>query len=135
MSRTVRFSVSIPNNLLREFDRLASKLALDRSKAIRMAMRNMLAEYKWIERMAERVAGVLVLQYAFEEFRGKAPVLKLQHQYHDIIISTMHIHLDEENCMEALALRGDTRRVKEFIDKVHSLKGLKQMRLTLIELE
>jgi len=131
----VRFSVSIPERLLKEFDRLTARLSLDRSKAVRMAMRNMLAEYKWTERMAEQVAGVLVLQYAFEEFRGKSPILRLQHQYHDIIVSTMHIHLDEENCLEVLALRGKPERAKEFIEKVYSLEGLKQMRLTLIELK
>ncbi|MEM3040045.1 MAG: hypothetical protein QXO54_04495, partial [Candidatus Methanomethylicaceae archaeon] len=58
----------------------------------------------------------------------------LQHEFREIINSTLHVHIDEKNCLEILALRGKVEKVKELINKISACKGVKQIRHTMVEL-
>ncbi|MCC6013854.1 MAG: nickel-responsive transcriptional regulator NikR [Candidatus Verstraetearchaeota archaeon] len=125
-----RFSVSVDNELLKEFDELVKNLSLDRSKAIQQAMRIYLLENIWEKELGE-CGGAITIIYRHDERNN---LIDLQHNYRDIINSTLHIHLDEENCLEIIAVKGDIKKVKELINKIKTCKGVKQIRHAIVEI-
>ncbi len=125
--RVVRFGVSIPTNLLREFDETISQMGIKRSKAIRLAMRNFLADRKWQYGEGDVVGTINVIYN--HEARGLDEYLtEIQHDYLDIVLSNTHIHLDKEHCMLIIIVKGNVKRVKELIDRISSKKGVRQVR-------
>ncbi|MBC7113829.1 MAG: nickel-responsive transcriptional regulator NikR [Candidatus Methanomethyliales bacterium] len=128
-----RFSVSVPPELLEDFDAIIKKLGQDRSKAIQQSMRLFISEYTWREETSE-CAGALVLVYDHEVHEAEESLTDLQHEFREIINSTLHVHIDERNCLEILALRGKVERVKELINRISVCRGVKQIRHTVIEL-
>jgi len=91
-------------------------------------MRLYISNYKW-EETKEKVIGVIVLIYD-HEVRGAADMLtELEHKYGELIISTMHVHLDERNCLELMALKGLAKEIKALADKLMSIRGVKQLKL------
>jgi CopG family nickel-responsive transcriptional regulator len=131
MSQLVRFGVSINEGLLEAFDKLiVQKGYHNRSEAIRDLIRNQLVEMQW-EKEDEEVAGTVTLIYD-HHVRGLSDLLlELQHDYHDLILSTMHMHLDHHNCLEVLAVKGTSREVHEVAERIISVKGVKHGRLTI----
>jgi CopG family nickel-responsive transcriptional regulator len=130
MSRVVRFGVSIPPKLLKKFDSLIKERKYtNRSEAIRDLIREFAVGEEW--RKGKEVVGSLTLVYN-HDVRGIAEKLThLQHSFHGNIISSMHIHLDEQNCMEILVLRGDAEKIKKVADSLISSKGVKHGKLTM----
>lgn len=131
MSQLVRFGVSISEGLLEAFDKLiAQKGYHNRSEAIRDLIRNQLVEMRW-EKEDEEVAGTVTLIYDHHVRGLNDLLLELQHDYHDLILSTMHMHLDHHNCLEVLAVRGTAREVHEVAERLISVKGVKHGKLTI----
>ncbi|MCD6348291.1 MAG: nickel-responsive transcriptional regulator NikR [Candidatus Korarchaeota archaeon] len=125
--KVVRFGVSVPADLLREFDEVISQMGMKRSKAIRLAMRNFLTDINW-EWQGKDVVGTINILYD-HDVRGLDEYLtETQHRFLDVIIFNTHIHLDEENCLLIIVVRGSPQRIKELIDKTSSRKGVKQVR-------
>ena len=127
----VRFGVSINEGLLEAFDKLiVQKGYQNRSEAIRDLIRNQLVEMQW-EKDDEEVAGTVTLIYD-HHVRGLSDLLlELQHDYHDLILSTMHMHLDHHNCLEVLAVKGTSREAHEVAERIISVKGVKHGKLTI----
>ncbi|RJX29245.1 MAG: nickel-responsive transcriptional regulator NikR [Dethiobacter sp.] len=131
MSDLIRFGVSINESLLESFDRLiVQKGYHNRSEAIRDLIRNQLVEMEW-GKEDEEVAGTVTLIYD-HHVRGLSDLLlELQHNYHHLILSTMHMHLDHHNCLEVLAVKGMAREVRQIAERLISVKGVKHGRLTI----
>ena len=131
MSQLVRFGVSISEGLLDAFDKLIAKKGCHhRSEAIRDLIRNQLVEMRW-EKEDEEVAGTVTLIYD-HHVRGLSDLLlELQHDCHDLILSTMHMHLDHHNCLEVLAVKGMAGEVHELAERIISVKGVKHGKLTI----
>ncbi|MDH5806949.1 MAG: CopG family ribbon-helix-helix protein [Candidatus Methanomethylicaceae archaeon] len=125
-----RFSVSVPIELFNEFDELIKKINQDRSKAIQQAMRLYISEYTWKEGVLEG-GGAIVLVYDHE---GSEELTDLQHDFRDIINSSLHMHLDENNCLEILAIRGNIEKIKELINKIKTCNKVKQIKYAILEL-
>ncbi len=121
----VRFGVSMEKKLLEDFDRLISRKGYtNRSEAMRDLIRNHLVEEEW-QTQEEEMIGVITLVYDHHT-RGLSDVLTdLQHHFHDLVISTMHIHMDEDNCLEILAVKGMGNKIKAITDKLISIRGVK----------
>lgn len=128
-----RFSISAPPELLDEFDGLIKKLGQDRSKAIQQSMRLFLSEHTWKEGASD-CAGALVLVYDHEVHEAEESITDLQHDFREVINSTLHVHIDDRNCLEILALKGKVDRVKELINRISTCRGVKQIRHTVLEL-
>jgi len=125
--RVVRFGVSVPADLLREFDDVVSQMGMKRSKAIRLAMRNFIADRNW--RYEEgALVGTVNLIYDHEVRELDEQLTEIQHRFLDIIISNTHIHLDERNCLLIIIVKGGAKRIRELIDRLASRKGVKQVR-------
>ncbi len=125
-----RFSVSVDYELFKEFDEFIKKLSLDRSKAIQQAMRIYLSENIW-EKDLRECGGALIIVYKHDV---REDIIDLQHYYRDVINSTLHIHLDEENCLEIIAVKGDIKKIKELSDKIKTCRGIKQIRHAIVEI-
>lgn len=135
MSRVTRFGVSVPRELLREFDDVIRQMGFrDRSKAIQVAMRNLISDYKWMQEVSGESVGAVVLLFDHTVRGLEDELTHVQHHFTDVISSTMHIHLDEENCLEIVALRGDSRRIKELMRELAKIRGIKQLKVTVVSL-
>ncbi len=131
MPELVRFGVSISAGLLESFDKIIEKKGYhSRSEAIRDLIRNQLVKMEW-ESEDEEVAGTITLVYD-HHVRGLSNLLlEVQHDYHDLILSTMHLHLDHHNCLEVLAIQGINKKIREIAERLISIKGVKHGQLTI----
>lgn len=131
MSGIVRFGVAMDNTLLDKFDQLILKKGYkNRSEAIRDLVRNNLVEEEWKIGNKETV-GTVTIVYS-HQVRELADILtELQHHYHTEIISCMHVHLDEHNCLEVLAVKGKSARIKRIADILIATKGVKHGKLVM----
>jgi len=127
----VRFGVSMEKSLLKSFDELISRKGYtNRSEAVRDLIRDRLVEEEWRGGEKEMI-GTITLVYNHHT-RGLSDTLTdLQHHFHELIISTMHLHLDEENCLEVLAVKGRADKIKAVADKLISVRGVKHGKLTM----
>lgn len=124
ISPLVRFGVSLEKGLLDKFDRLIRRRGLaNRSEALRDLIRKALIEKEWTE--GADVAGAVTLVYDHHRGDLLARLTDIQHDYHHLIISTQHIHLDHDHCLEIIAVRGKARLVARLADSLRSIKGVK----------
>lgn len=127
----IRFGVSADARLLEKFDEMiAEKCYANRSEAIRDLIRDQLVEFAWSKSQKE-VVGTLTLVYNHESRELSDKLIRLQHQHHAAIISTLHVHLDEHNCLEVLVMRGESKVIKNLADKLIGTKGVKHGKLTM----
>ena len=125
MENCIRFGVSLPENLLGRFDEdIGRKGYANRSEAIRDLIRGSLVDSEWAISTGETAAAV-VLVYDHHKRGVTEHLTAAQHDHHDSIISTMHAHLDHDNCIEVVLLRGPAKKVKEISQKLSSAKHVK----------
>ena len=125
MGKLTRFGVSLDEELLEPFDALcAVKGYSNRSEAIRDLIRKALLAEEWHQADGQG-AGTLTLVYDHHKNDLARRLTQMQHDEHDIIIATLHVHLDHHNCLEVLILKGEAARVRALADKLISCKGVK----------
>jgi len=125
-----RFSVSLPPKLLEQFDRMvAEKGYRNRSLAIADLMRAGLVEHHH-QLGTEEIAGTITLVYDHHKQHVQAALTDIQHDHHDVIVSTLHVHLDHDNCLEVLVVRGQAQQVKKIADELLTARGVKHGKLT-----
>jgi len=128
--QVVRFGVSLDPDLLGQFDVLIrSEGYTNRSEAIRDLIRERLIRQEWQKDDAQ-VAGTVSLVYDHHELDLPRRLTEVQHDHHDLIISTVHVHLDHHNCLEVLVLKGEAARVRVLGEKLVSTRGIKHGKLT-----
>ncbi|HOL18187.1 MAG TPA: nickel-responsive transcriptional regulator NikR [Bacillota bacterium] len=131
MSELVRFGISMDRELLERFDReIVSGNYANRSEAIRDLIRNQLVESEWSGEDAE-VAGTITLVYDHHVRGLNDLLLDVQHQYHNLILSVMHVHLTHNNCLEVMVIRGPARTAREVAGRLLGVKGVKHGKLTI----
>jgi CopG family nickel-responsive transcriptional regulator len=129
MSKLVRFGISLDSQLLKEFDTLIKeKEYVNRSEAIRDLIRDLLIHKEWQDEERE-IIGTITLIYDHHIRDLSAKLTNDQHQHHHQIISTMHVHLDHDNCLEVLAVRGKANEVRKIADHLIGMKGVKHGKL------
>lgn len=132
MSDIIRFGVSIDEDLLKNFDRLiAERGYAARSEALRDLIREALIQQK-IELESETNAlGSLTLVYDHHARNLSQEMAELQHDFHQLILSVMHLHVSHDDCMEIIALRGAVSEIVKLANGLLSLKGIKNGKLFL----
>jgi CopG family transcriptional regulator, nickel-responsive regulator len=125
-----RFSVSLPPSLLRQLDEMSAEKGYDnRSQAIADMIRNHLVEHR--QKFGnEEICGTVTLVYDHHKQHLQATLTDIQHDYHDVILSTVHVHLDHHNCLEVLLVRGKAALIRKIADELISAKGVKHGKLT-----
>jgi CopG family nickel-responsive transcriptional regulator len=125
MSKLVRFGVSLGRDLLDRFDALVAQRGYaSRSEAFRDLIRSSLVEEEW--RAGGEVAGAVTIVYDHQKKDLVKRVTDIQHEAHGLIISTQHIHLDHDHCLEIIAVRGSALEVRRLADALRAVKGVLQ---------
>ena len=124
MSDIIRFGVSLEKELLEKFDKLSrEKQYPNRSEAIRDLIREELVKREWVE--GKEVAGAITLVFDHHKRELMNTLTDIQHDFYQLIISSQHVHLDHDNCLEIIVVRGKPKGVKELADKLRATKGVK----------
>lgn len=125
-----RFSVSLPPALLDQLDQMAREKSYDnRSLAIADMIRDQLVEHRR-KFGAEEIVGTITLVYDHHKMHVQETLTDIQHDHHDVILSTVHVHLDHHNCLEVLIVKGKAGVVKKIADELIAAKGVKHGKLT-----
>lgn len=129
MNNIIRFGVSIDEKLLDQFDSLITEKGyVNRSEAIRDLIRDMMVKEEVADPDAE-VIGTLTLVYSHEVREISDHLNEIQHSNFHNIISAVHVHLDEHNCLEVLLLKGNAKMVKGIADRLLSIKNVRHGKL------
>lgn len=130
MSSLVRFGVSVEEELLSKFDRLIQKETYaNRSEAIRDLIREHLVKREWKE--GKEVAGTITLVYNHHRRELVNRLTDIQHELHQFIISTQHIHLDHDNCLEVIIVKGKPEEIEHLAHRLKSTRGVKYSALSM----
>ena len=125
-----RFSVSLEDGLLADFDDFIKRRQYtNRSEAIRDLIRNQFIKEEWGE--DKEVIGVITLVYDHHQFQILERVNEIQHDHHRMITSTTHVHMDHDNCLEILIVRGLASEVRTLSDRLIALRGVKDGHLAM----
>ena len=119
-----RFSVSIERQLMKAFRGFMKKRKYGtRSEAVRDLIRTALVQEEW--KRNEEVVGVISLVFNHHQRQLQERITEVQHDYHHQIVSTTHIHLDHDNCLEVIIAKGKASQVKSLADRLTALRGVK----------
>lgn len=130
MTGLFRFGVSLPKDLLDKFDKLIGKKNYsNRSEAFRDLIRQELVKEEWREGGA--IAGAITLIYNHHKRELVNKLTDIQHDHQKVIISTQHIHLDHDNCLEIIAVKGHPREAQKLADTLKAVKGVKHGTLSM----
>lgn len=131
MSAAVRFSVSLDEQLLARFDEyLKGRAYTNRSEAVRDLIRDKLVEEQW-QGGSETVAAAVILVYDHDKLDLVSRLTDQQHRRHELVVSSMHVHTDEHNCLEVILLRGPADQIRRAGDELVSLPGVRFGRVNL----
>jgi CopG family nickel-responsive transcriptional regulator len=129
----MRIGVSLPDNLLARFDEIIAKRGYSsRSEGIRDAIRNYILNYEWMSEVQGDRIGIVSLLYDHDQRGLVNNLIDIQHDNSDLTQSSVHVHIDDHNCLEIMTLRGDAKNIKAFAEKMMALKGVKHVKLTTI---
>jgi CopG family transcriptional regulator, nickel-responsive regulator len=121
MPEIARFSVSLEDDLLEKFDQYCREQQfVTRSEAIRQLLREKLTTHAW-ESQCLDAAGTLTLVYDHHRSQLRGRLTKLQHDHTDLVVSTMHIHLTHDLCLEVIVLRGPALKLQTIASQLRGL--------------
>jgi CopG family transcriptional regulator, nickel-responsive regulator len=119
-----RLSISLEKSLLGQFDLfIRQQRYTNRSEAVRDLLRKALIRQEWQD--DKEVMGVISLVYDHHQHQLQERITELQHDFHQLIISTTHIHMDAANCLEVIIIRGNAKQVHELAERLIALRGVK----------
>ncbi len=130
MGNLVRFSVSLEEALLAKFDKDIKKDNYPtRSKAIKDLIREKLVKKEWVK--GKNIMGAIILVYDHHKRELANKLTDIQHDFHDAVISSQHVHLDHDNCLEVVIVKGKPKEVEELARKLKTTKGIKYCSLNM----
>ena len=130
-----RFSVSLPPSLVKDFDDSWKSMGYEnRSRAVHDAFRAFITEYTWTREENEEIAGTITMLYYLDKPALLNHIVETQHRFENVVVSSMHIHLTKNKCLEIIAVRGKAADVKSMSQELMTKKGVKQLKLTVIAL-
>jgi len=130
MDKLVRFGVSLDGKLLKRFDSaIRERGYTSRSEAIRDLIRADLVARQWEK--SKEVVGVVMLVYDHHRRQLQEAVTELQHRHLEEIVSTQHVHLDHDNCLEVVIVRGAAGKIGRLADRLKALRGVKHCSLSM----
>jgi CopG family nickel-responsive transcriptional regulator len=130
-SELCRIGVAIPKELLDEFDASIERRGYEnRSEAFRDLIRAALIEED-LAKDQQLAVGTLTLVYDHHVRQLSERLTEMQHEHHQQVVSTLHVHLDHHNCLEVLVLRGKAGEIRSIADKLIAAKGVHHGKLTL----
>ncbi|MFN7346747.1 MAG: nickel-responsive transcriptional regulator NikR, partial [Betaproteobacteria bacterium] len=121
-----RFTISLPEELAAEFDRLIAERGYDnRSEAVRDILRAHLDRMREARELDGHCVANLSYVYNHHERELADRLLALSHAHHDLALSTLHAHLDHDHCIESVLLKGPVQQVRRFANSVVAERGVR----------
>lgn len=131
-----RFTISLDDRLAQQFDEwMAERSYANRSEAVRDMLRAELGKSKLRKPAGKQCVACLSYVFNHHERDLAERLTSMQHDHHDLTISTMHAHLDHDHCLESVILRGPTVAVTQFADEVCAQRGVHHGQLNIISVE
>ena len=125
-----RFSISLEEKLLDIFDdHIKAHSYNNRSEAIRDLIRKAFVKEEW--ESDKQVMGVISLVYDHHQHQLQEKVTIVQHDYHHQIVSTTHVHMDHDNCLEVIGVKGTAKEVRDLAARLTALKGVRDGNLAM----
>ncbi len=128
-----RFTISIDDDLAADFDHLIEHIGYEnRSEAVRDLIRQALEKSRQQSNQAKHSIAVVSYVYNHHEKTMADRLINVHHDHHNLVISSMHAHLDHDNCLEAVFLRGKTDQVRHFAGHLTAMSGIRHGSMNLI---
>jgi len=128
--KVTRFSVSLPPPLVEKLDEAWRSMQYEnRSKAIHDAVRSFITEFEWMREEAGRITGAVLVLYYLDKPGLLDEITKVQHQFKNVISSTLHVHLEENKCLEIIAVEGSAQEVRSLTQVLMAKRGAKQVKV------
>ncbi|MFA6923444.1 MAG: nickel-responsive transcriptional regulator NikR [Bacteroidales bacterium] len=129
-----RFGVSLEKSILQSLDALVKQNKFpNRSQAIRNLIKNNNVKEKWDNNKA--VAGAIVIVYDHHKRELNNILMHIQHDFHDLILSTQHVHIAHDLCLETIAVKGKSKDLINLSERIIGTKGIKHGKLVMTDLE
>jgi CopG family nickel-responsive transcriptional regulator len=126
-----RISLAIESDLIERFDALVERAGHgNRSEAIRDLIRRRLVEDEWERGRSDAVASLTIV-YDHGQRALSERLVEAGHEHHHEILSTLHVHLDHDLCLEVMALRGKPTALRRIADRTIAMKGVKHGQLVM----
>jgi CopG family nickel-responsive transcriptional regulator len=133
MAKIVRVGITFPPDLLKDLDEIIDKMGYEsRSKAIQDAVRLFISERKWLQEEESNQTGVLLMVYDHEVRGLESELTDVQHHHSSLISSTMHIHISEQDCLEAIAVKGKASEIRKLSNELTTKKGVKILKTMIV---
>jgi CopG family transcriptional regulator, nickel-responsive regulator len=127
--RVTRISFSLKPKLQDEFDHVTKLMGYEeRSKALQIAVQNFINEFELKEDPEKSATGTILILYEQDTRNIDGKITDIGHEHRLVIVSSLHQHLDEENCLNIIVVRGKVRKILELEQDVRKLKGVKQLK-------
>ncbi|MCU7812447.1 MAG: nickel-responsive transcriptional regulator NikR [Candidatus Thiodiazotropha sp. (ex Notomyrtea botanica)] len=131
-----RITISLDTELAAEFDGLIKQHGYrNRSEAVRDLIRLKLESKRLEQEVKGYCVGTITYVYNHEERELASRLTTVQHEHHDLAVSTMHVHLDHDDCLETVVVNGPTAQVRAFAEEVIARPGVRHGQLHLIPVE
>ncbi len=126
--------MTFPPDLLKDFDEITSKMGYEsRSKAIQDAVRLFVSERKWLKQEENLEQTGIILMVYDHDVRGlESGLTEIQHEHSSLVTSTLHIHIGERDCLEAIAVKGKAADLRHLGDELATKKGVKILKTVIV---
>jgi CopG family transcriptional regulator, nickel-responsive regulator len=134
MTKITRAGVTFPPDLLKDFDDIITKMGYEsRSKAIQDAVRLFVSERKWLQKEANTEQTGIILMVYDHDIRGlDSDLTEAQHHHSNLVTSTLHIHIGERDCLEAIAIKGKAADLPHLGDELATKRGVKILKTVIV---
>jgi CopG family nickel-responsive transcriptional regulator len=127
--------MSLPSDLLTKFDESMVRAGYtDRSKALQTAIHSLIDDYSWKSNDATEGAGAIIMMYDNHIYNQDKKSTKVQHKYADVISASTHVHLENDNCLETIMVKGDTKKIRDLAKHLSENRGIKSLKVNFVSL-
>ncbi|AGF98011.1 MULTISPECIES: nickel-responsive transcriptional regulator NikR [Methanosarcina] len=131
--KLMRIGISLPGELLDKFDKTLMKRGYSsRSEGIRDAIRTYNQHYEWMKQIRGSRYATISIVYDCSKKGVTSTLAEIQHEYVDMISSSVHFHMEEDLCFEVIILKGEGEQIVDLAQRILSIKGVKHSRLTTV---
>ena len=135
MVNIVRVGVTFPPDLLKDFDKIVTNMGYkSRSKAIQDTVRTFVNEQKWLADVRGNKVGAITMIYNHEMRDLDSDLTDTQHRFQSIICSSMHVHINENKCLETIVVKGRVEKIKHLVEKLKARRGVEEVRLNIFSI-
>jgi CopG family transcriptional regulator, nickel-responsive regulator len=131
-----RISFSLQPKLQKDFDRVTGLMGYEeRSKPLQIAVQNFINDFQLKEDPDKNATGTILILYEHDTRNIERKITDVGHAHRLVIVSSLHEHLDEENCLNIIVVRGKVRKILELEQELRKLKGIKQLKYSYLVVE